>query len=104
MSVEETEKANPARFLEASGTYNQNFWGTKLKVRGTIKNNATVANFKDVVVKATFLSQTETELGSQEYVIYDYFTANSTKQFELKIERPEACQKLRWEAISATPN
>ena len=102
-TVEEIEKADPARFLDASGTYNQNFWGTAMKVHGTIKNNATVANYKDVVVEIVFYSQTDTELDRKRYTIYDFFTAHSSKGFELKIDRPKACAKLGWTAVSAVP-
>jgi hypothetical protein len=101
-TVEEIEREQPSRFLEASGTYNQNFWGDKMKVHGTIRNNATVANYKDVVVEVIFYSKTETELDRKRYKIYDLFPAHSSKPFELKIERPGACEKLGWEAVSAT--
>lgn len=31
MTVEELEKAMPVNFLDASGNYNENFWGNKIK-------------------------------------------------------------------------
>jgi len=100
-TVEEIEKENPARFLDASGTYNPNIWGTAMKVHGTIKNNATVANYKDVTIEITFYSKTETVLDTKQYKIYDFFPAHETKNFELKIDKPSACQKLGWKAVNA---
>ena len=104
MSVAEIERANPENFLDASGTYNGNFWGDKLKVHGTVTNKATVANYKDVVVRVTFYTATETTLDTKDYVIYDYFPAHSTKNFELNLSKPSACKKIGWDAVTATPN
>lgn len=102
MTIEQMEQANPTKFLDASGMYRQNFWGTAMKVDGQIKNNATVANYKDVTVEVIFYSETETELDRRQYTIYDYFPAHSTKEFKLKIDRPQNCVKLGWTAVSAT--
>ena len=66
--------------------YNENFWGDKIKVHGVIKNTATVASYKDAIVRITYYSKTKTELGSKEYTIYDIFPAHSEVKFELKIE------------------
>lgn len=102
MTIEEIEKADPAKFLDASGFYRQNFWGTAMKVDGQIVNNATVANYKDVTVEVIFYSSTDTELDRGQYTIYDFFPAHTTKEFKLKIDRPQNCTKLGWEAVSAT--
>jgi hypothetical protein len=99
MSVEEIERSNPARFLVTGGTYRENFWGDLMKVHGTVENKATVANYKDVVIVITFYSATETVLDRKKYTIYDYFPAHSTKPFDLKVARPNACTKLGWTAI-----
>jgi hypothetical protein len=99
MSVEEIERSNPSRFLEAGGTYKENFWGDLMKVHGTVENKATVANYKDVVIEITFYSETETVLDTKQYTVYDYFPAHSTKPFDLKVSRPNACKKLGWTAI-----
>jgi len=103
MTVEEIEKADPAKFLNASGTYNENFWGDKLKIHGNVINNATVANYKDVIVEIVFFTETDTELKRERYIIYDRFPAHTTNTFELKINRPANCKKLGWEAVGATP-
>lgn len=103
MTVEEMERADPAKFLDASGTYRENFWGDAFKVDGTILNNATVANYKDVVVEVVFYSGTDTELDRKRYTIYDFFPAHSKKAFRLKLDIPRACRKLGWNAVSATP-
>lgn len=104
MTVAEIENADPAKFLEASGTYNENFWGNAMKIHGDITNNATVANYKDVTLEVIFYSETKSEVDRKQYVIYDYFNAHTTKKFELKIERPNGAKTCGWRAISAIPN
>jgi hypothetical protein len=101
MTVEETERSQPTAFLSADGNYNESFWGTKLKVHGTIKNNATVATYKDAVVRVTYYSKTKTELGNKEYTIYETFPPHSTKNFELKIENYKDVNSIGWEVINA---
>ena len=104
MTVEETEKSQPTTFLTADGNYNESFWGTKLKVHGLIKNTATVATYKDAVVRVTYYSKTKTELGSKEYTIYETFPPNSTKNFELKIENYKDVNSIGWNVVNATSN
>ncbi len=102
MTIEEAEQSQPQNFLAASGNYNENFWGTKLKVHGLIKNNATVATYKDAVVKVTYYSKTKTALGSKEYIIYEVFDPHSEKPFELKIDNYKDVESIGWEVITAT--
>jgi hypothetical protein len=102
MTVEEIEKADPTKFLNADGTYGENFWGTKLKVHGIIKNTATVATYKDAVVRITYYSKTKTDLGNKEYTIYDFFPPSSEKKFELKIENYKDVNSIGWDVVSAS--
>jgi hypothetical protein len=102
MTVEEMEQSQPAKFLNASGDYNQNFWRTKLKVHGTITNSATVARYKDAVVRVTYYSKTKTVLGSKDYTIYELFEPHSTANFELKIENFNNVNSIGWEVVNAS--
>lgn len=102
MTVEEIERAQPTNFLIAGGDYNTNFWGDKIKVHGVIKNKATVASYKDAVVRITYFSKTKTELGSKEYTIYENFPPHSEVNFELKISNFKNVNSIGWEVIQAT--
>jgi hypothetical protein len=101
MTVSEIEQSQPAKFLIAEGNYSQNFLGTKLKVHGLIKNKATVASYKDAVVKVTYYSKTKTKLGSENYTIYDTFGPHTTVPFELKIDNYQDVSTIGWEVIDA---
>jgi hypothetical protein len=104
MTIEEIERATPTDFLSASGTYKENFWGDKFKVNVVITNKATVATYKDAVVRITYYSKTKTALGSKDYTIYETFPPNSTKTVELKIDNYKDVSSLGWDVIQATAN
>ena len=104
MTIEDIEHSQPTKFLNASGTYNQNFWGDQIKVHGVIKNTATVASYKDALVKVTYYSKTKTELGSKEYTIYENFPPHSEVTFELKIQNYKDVSEIGWDVIQATTN
>ncbi|MBL0316466.1 MAG: hypothetical protein IPP69_12065 [Flavobacteriales bacterium] len=70
---------------------------------GTIKNSATIAKFKDVVLSVTYFSQTKTKIETREYVIYEFYNPNSTNTFELKVNPPQAMKNFNVEIRAATP-
>lgn len=101
MTVEEIERSQPVNFLSADGTYRENFWGNKFKVSCKITNKATVATYKDAVVRVTYYTKTKTVLGSNDYTVYETFPPNSTKTVELKIDNYRDVNSIGWDVISA---
>ncbi|RBA27578.1 hypothetical protein [Flavobacterium tibetense] len=101
MTVEEIERSQPKKFLSANGTYNENFWGNKIKIQGRIKNSATVAIYKDAVIKVTYYSKTKTVLGSENYTIYEVFSPHSTKNFELKVTKYKNVNSIGLDIVNA---
>lgn len=101
MTVEEIERAEPTTFLIADGNYNKNFFGTKLKLHGKITNKATVASYKDAVVRVTYYSNTKTPLISKDYTIYEIFPPTSIKNFEMKIDNYKDVGAIGWDVVSA---
>ena len=104
MTIEETENADPTRFLSADGKYNSSFWGTELKIRGEITNRATIADYKDVTVRVTYFSKTKSVLGTKEYTLYEVYKPNSVTPFRLDITNYKDVETIGWEVISAVPN
>lgn len=101
MTVAEIEQSQPTKFLSADGTYRENFLGDKLEVNGTISNSATVVNYKDATVRVTYYSKTKTNLGSEDYTIWEIFPPNHTKKFQLKIKNYSNVNSIGWEVINA---
>lgn len=101
MTVAEIEQSQPTKFLSADGTYRENFLGDKLKVNGTISNSATSISYKDATVRVTYYSKTKTNLGSEDYTIWEVFPPNQTKTFNLKIKNYSNVNSIGWEVIDA---
>lgn len=71
--------------------------------KGIIKNSATIAKYKDVVITIELYSQTETVIETKDYVIYEYYEPNSSKEFTIKINTPDATNKFHMTVKDATP-
>jgi len=70
MTIEEIEIAQPTNFLSVEGEYNENFWGDKINLNCTVTNKATVAAYKDLVLRVTYYTKTKTYLGSKDFTVY----------------------------------
>lgn len=101
MTVAEIEMSQPTKFLSADGTYRENLLGDKLKVNGTISNSATTVSYKDATVRVTYYSKTKTNLGSEDYTVWEVFPPNHTKTFNLKIKNYSNVNSIGWEVVDA---
>lgn len=101
MSLEEEEKSDPLRFLSTEGTYRPKVFGKKFVIEGTIKNDATIATYKDVTIEFTYNSQTESVIGTDRMTIYEFFPPKTTKTFEEKIKAPEGTVTIGWKIVDA---
>jgi hypothetical protein len=63
-------------------------------LEGEIKNAATLARFKDVVLTVMFMSQTETIIEQSDYTLYEFYEPNSTSPFSIHVYPPEATDKF----------
>ena len=100
--LKQQEQAAPNDYLSADGTYRENIWGDKLKIKCNLHNKATLASFKDIVVRVTFYTKTDTELSAKEYTIYEIVKANSDKEVNMKIDTYKDVAKIGWTVVSAT--
>lgn len=102
LSLEEQEKQNPVEFISIDGTYRKNLIG-EFVFEGTISNTATVATFKDVVLRFRYYSKTKTLLGKENIAIYEFFPPGSTKKFKAKSFGFKGSKSVGWDLNSATP-
>jgi hypothetical protein len=100
-SLRNIENADPLSFLNTKGEYKENFWGDKIKISGTVSNSASVANYKDVVIRVTFYTKTQTQITEEDYIIYEFFPANSTKEFYLTVPNYTNTETIGWRIIDA---
>jgi hypothetical protein len=100
ISLEETEKSSPTEFLKANGTYRQNLIDQWV-LEGIISNTASLAKYKDVVLRIVYYSKTQTEIGSEEKTLFEYFKPNTQQNFKIKTAGFEGTTSIGFEVISA---
>jgi hypothetical protein len=73
-------------------------------IEGYIVNKATLARFKDVKIKVTFYSKTQTAISEQIFTIYEFFEPNTKKDFSIRINNlPDGYNTFSVEVLEATP-
>lgn len=95
------EKKKPKDYLSVSYNLDYKVFSGKDVINGTIYNSATMASFKDVVLKVTYSTGTGTELGSEEYVIYKYVYPGSSTSFQIKTVSPSSTKQIGVKIKSA---
>ena len=85
MIVEETEHQNPLSFLSVRWDYRQKILGGDWAIRFKIDNKASLATYKDIILEFQFYSQTDTYLGSEEFIYYQYIPAGESWENKTKL-------------------
>jgi hypothetical protein len=88
------EKRNPKSYLSVTYNLNYKVFSGKDLIKGTIYNSASMATFKDIVLKITYSTNTNTLLSSEEYVVYQYIKPGSSAQFQIKTYSPNGTKKI----------
>jgi hypothetical protein len=70
-------------------------------IEGYIVNKASLAKFKDVALKVTYYSKTNTIIYEKTFIFYEYYNPNSTKDFSLKVYPPKGSNTFKVEVINA---
>lgn len=97
-----TEQGAPADYLGVEGTYHRNFI-SQLVLEGDIASAATLATYKDPVLSVTWYSKTQTEIGTQQYPVYELLRPHGTTHFKLKTSAPGEVASVAMSIASATP-
>ncbi|HAH23960.1 MAG TPA: hypothetical protein DCL77_09425 [Prolixibacteraceae bacterium] len=103
MELKQQEQSNPNNYLSAKGNYKKNFWGDKFNVSCVITNTASIATFKDAVVRVTYYSKTNTVLGNKDYTVYEMFPPSSSKTIELKIDNYNDVNSIGLDIVKSIP-
>ena len=96
------EQNAPTEYLQVQGTYRRNLIG-QLVLEGDVVSQATLARFKDPVLSVTWYSQTQTELGTQQYPIYEVVRPQGIKHFKLKTAAPSEVATVSIGIAGASP-
>lgn len=52
-------------------------------LKGSVKNNATVSDYKDITIRVVYLSKTESIIKEANYTIYDFFRHGTSTAFSV---------------------
>jgi hypothetical protein len=113
----EREELNPSGLLVAYGNMRENkvmvqkqfFFRPAVYqtdgqiITGFIHSKASVARFKDAVIRVTFYTETQTALQSMDTTLYKYFTPRMNVPFEMKVYPPPQMKNFTMQVINATP-
>lgn len=99
-SLEEKERKSPEQFLSVSSTDKKNLIGQKV-IRLSIHNRATVASYKDVKLKISFISKTGTLLEDNEETVYEVIPPNGTVKYKTKYFAPKGTDDVKITILGA---
>ena len=95
------EAVNPTRYVKVRTSWRKNLVGETV-LEGTLQNTAPIHNFKDPILLVTWLSKTNTVMGTSRYPLYEYLAAGRTVQFKMKAKAPSKNADVKVSIESAT--
>jgi hypothetical protein len=99
-TLEEMEKKDPVRFLSVSSHDKKNLLGQTV-VKGTLKNKASVASYKDVEVELSFYSKTGALLEKDNETIYETIDPGKDADFKTKYFAPKGTDSVVLKVVGA---
>ncbi len=94
------EQKNPVNFLTVHGNDKRNFFGQTV-VKCVIKNNATVATYKDVDLQLSFYSKTNALLETDKETVFEVVPPGQSKNFKTKYFAPKGTDSVALEVLGA---
>lgn len=99
-SLEDMEKKDPVRFLTVTSHDKKNLIGQTV-VKGTLKNTATVASYKDIEVELSFFSKTGSLLEKDNETIYETIAPGKETDFKTKYFAPKGADSVALKVLRA---
>ena len=76
-----------------------------MKLTCTVRSSATLATFKDIKAKITFLSKTGAKVLEKEFDIYEFIRPNKTIEYKTEMEvtnqQYKDIDEIRWSILNA---
>lgn len=97
------EQENPGEYLVIkNATFRRNLIG-EIVIEGKIKNTATVAGFKDIVIEASFLAPSGTVLDRKEFTRYEKLGPGYEVGFKFKANPNKEVNSVNARIVTAPP-
>ena len=101
MTVAQREKSYPTEFLDVDGTFREALVGGDFVLKGTIKNRATSVTYKDIKVEINYYSKTNSLIGSETKVFYEFIKPGGVIEFKEKVWAPDGAASVGLNVIGA---
>lgn len=99
-TLEEKEKKNPTRFIVVSNRDRKNIIGQTVVIVN-LTNNATIAAYKDIVLKLSFFSKTNVKLDEGNETVYETIKPDQTIKFKTKYFAPKGTDSVAVKVMDA---
>ncbi len=94
------EQKDPLNFLTVHGNDKRNLLGQTV-VKCVVKNNATLATYKDVDLQLSFYSKTKVLLETDKETVFEVLPAGQSKDFKTKYFAPKGTDSVALEVLAA---
>ena len=94
------EQKSPVNFLIVKGNDKRNLLGQTV-VKCVLKNNATIATYKDVDLKLSFYSKTNVLLETDKETVFEIIPPGQSKNFKTKYFAPKGTDSVALEVLGA---
>jgi hypothetical protein len=116
--LKQTEQNNPTTYVHSFGetlTPNQVqtreaglFRDAQYEIQGywlkvSLKNSASVATFKDAIIKVSYISETNTVISTEQIPIYQILSPNGVIYYQNKVSPPADMKSFNVQVVGATP-
>lgn len=99
-SLLKKEERDPAAFIMVKGNSKKNIVGQTV-VKGTLVNKASIATFKDVNIKLSFYSKTNSLLETDKETIFEILNPGESQDFKTKYFAPKGTDSVGLEVVGA---
>ncbi len=99
-TLEEKEKKNSTRFIVVSNRDRKNIIGQTVVIVN-LTNNATIAAYKDIVLKLSFFSKTNVKLDEGNETVYETIKPDQTIKFKTKYFAPKGTDSVAVKVMDA---
>ncbi len=96
------ESVDPSQYLLVRGNMHDNLLGRKI-IKGKITNLASLTGYSDLKMAVTFLSGTQQELQTQDFIVNKVVKPNAEIYFRDVLNAPEGTKGFKIRIVSAIP-
>jgi len=100
---ERMERMFASKYIDLQTNCHHNVIFKEYEFTGSLTNNATTVDYKDVEIQVTQYSETNTIVSQKTYVMYKYYKRGIRTPFKLTVDKEDGTDYATCEVLVATP-